>query len=377
MALTQLPNRKPDAYAVDLRLEPRELILPGSLKATTWDLHGNRLLYTRDVWRYHVLAGTEDIHNHGHVDTEIMAVPAADLPLTSAAQGTRLVLLDHLPVDAPQAVSSPRIPEVLAADPVTGDWIIYSHRIDLGPPYVTDLAAFTPAGGPISSAALVQPDDVGLRWEVPHAVLHDGALYAIERDFRPNGNGTNATALVVRRQIGTLGSLTVYWSPEDEWTFPHSISVSEDHTFVAATKLFNPGGFGTFERSYLYWLNRETLAQTDVRQLAFNPTDNDGPRPYNLGTWEATGSRNTGGIVLFDPAAGNFLATGLSPAGYHPDWFEHPPTPALFRFAPTLVGDQPFLHLADLGNRLPGPMSFTSTGLCANDANQLPEFRDR
>ena len=59
MALTQLPNRKPDAYTVDIQLEAREKILPSSIKATTWDLHGNRLLYTRDVWRYKVLAGSE------------------------------------------------------------------------------------------------------------------------------------------------------------------------------------------------------------------------------------------------------------------------------------------------------------------------------
>ena len=376
MTLTQLPNRKPDAYTVDVHLEPRERILPSSLKATTWDLHGNRLLYTRDVWRYQVLAGSEEIQDFGHVDTEVMALSAAGLPLTSAAQGTRLALIDHLPVDRPQKNSSLRIPEILAADPATGNWILYSHRVDLGPPYTTDLAAFSLTGGPLGTVSLVQPDDVGLRWEVPHAVLHNGTLYAIERDFRENPGGSNATALVVRRQIGTLGSLSIHWSPGDEWIFPHSVSVSEEHVFVAATKLFNPGGFATFQRSYLYWLNRQTLAQADVRQLKFNPTDDDGPKPYTVGGWEPTGSRNTGGLVLYDPRAGNFLAAGISPAGYKPNWFEHPPTHALFRFAPLLAGDQPFLHLADVGDDLPIPMSFTATGVCANDANQLPELRD-
>ena len=376
MALTQLPNRKPDAYTVDIQLEAREKILPSSIKATTWDLHGNRLLYTRDVWRYQVLAGSNTIQDFGHVDTEVMAIAAADLPMSSAAQGTRVARIDHIPVDAPQSNSSLRIPEVLAADPVTGNWIIYSHRIDIGPPYITDLAAYNPAGGPISSTSLVQPDDVGLRWEVPHAILQDGFLYAIERDFRANVGGSNATALVVRRHIGTLGSLTIYWSPADEWLFPHSVSVSEEHVFVAATKLFNPGGFGTFQRSYLYWLDNETLAQADVRQLKFNPTDDDFPRPFKVGGWEPTGSRNTGGVVLYDPRAGNFLAAGLSPNGYNPDWFVQSPTRALFRFAPALLGSEPFVHLEDVAEDLPIPMSFTPSGVCANDANQLPEFRD-
>jgi hypothetical protein len=305
-----------------------------------------------------------------------MAIAAAELPMTSAAQGTRVALIDHLPVNAPQNNSSLRIPEVLAADPVTGNWVVYSHRVDLNPPYITDLAAFSPAGAPISSTSLAQPDDVGLRWEVPLAVLQDGFLYAIERDFRANPAGANATALVVRRQIGSLGTLSIYWSPDDEWIFPHSVSVSEEHVFVAATKLFNPGGLGTFQRSYLYWLNNETLAQAEVRQLKFNPTDNDGPRPFKVGGWEPTGSRNTGGIVLYDQQAGNFLAAGISPDGYKSNWFEHQPTFALFRFAANLLGEQPFVHLADVADDLPIPMSFTPAGVCANDANQLPEFRD-
>ena len=161
MSLTQLPNRKPNAYTVDVQLETRERILPSSIKATTWDLHGNRLLYTRDVWRYKVLAGSNTIQDFGHVDTEVMALPAADLPLTSAAQGARVALIDHIPVNAPQSNSSLRIPEVLAADHVTGNWIIYSHRIDIGPPYVTDLTAYSPTGAVISSTVLAQPDDVG------------------------------------------------------------------------------------------------------------------------------------------------------------------------------------------------------------------------
>lgn len=166
MPTTQLPNPKPDAYTVDLRieLEDRELILPSSLKATTWDIHGDRLLYTRYVSRYRVLAGTEEIHGFGHVDTEIMALPASELPMTSAAQGTRLVLLDHIPVP-PQAAGSQRVPQVLAADPGTGNWIVYSHRDDFPPPFITDLACFDPIGNPLSTATLIQPDNVGLRWE--------------------------------------------------------------------------------------------------------------------------------------------------------------------------------------------------------------------
>jgi hypothetical protein len=376
MTLTQLPSRKPDAYTVDVHLEPRERILPSSLKATTWDLHGNRLLYTRDVWRYQVLEGTNTIQNYGHVDTEVMALPAAALPLTSATQGTRLALIDHIPVDRPQSNSSLRIPEVLAADPVTGNWILYSHRRDIGPPYVTDLAAYTPTGGLLSTTTIPQPDDIGLRWEVPHATLNDGALYAIERDFRPNVGGTNATALAVRRQVGSVGSLSVYWSPADEWTFPNSISVGEHHAFVATITLFNPGGFGTFRRSHLHWLDRDTLQESQVRQLKFNPTDNDGPRPFNVGFWEPTGSRNTGGILLYDTSTDTFLATGPSPHNYNPDWFVQRPTFAVYRFTATLAGEHPFLHLADLAEDLPIPISRTPNGLCGNDANQRPEFRD-
>jgi hypothetical protein len=375
MSLTQLPNRKPDAYTIDVQLENREVILPSSFRATTWDLHGNRLLYTRDVWRYRVLAGTNDIQDHGHVDTEVLAVPAADLPLTSPTQGTRLALIDHIAVNAPQAAGSQRVPNALAADPLTGNWIIYSHRADLGSPFVTDLAAYTPTGDLLSSAALVQPDDVGLRWEVPHAVLHNGALYAIERDFRQNPGGTAATAIVVRRQVGTLGSLTVWWSPEDEWTYPHSVSLGEDHLFVAATRLFDPG-LDSYLRSYLFWLSPDTLEQSQVRQLKFNSTDNDFPEPYFVGMWEAAAGRNTGGIVLHDRQTGTFLATGISPAGYNPNWFIQFPTFALFRFAAALLGSEPFVHLEDLGDRLPVPMYRTPTGLGGNWEAQFPEFRD-
>jgi hypothetical protein len=375
MALSQLPNRKPDAYSVDIQLEAREVILPSSPKATTWDFHGDRLLYTRDVWRYRVLAGSEDIHDFGHVDTEVMAIPAAELPMSSAAQGTRLALIDHIAVTAPQGAGSQRVPEVLAADPATGAWIIYSHRDDFSPPYVTDLAAYTPGGALLSSAAIVQPNDVGLRWEVPHAVLHAGFLFAIERDFRANPTGSNAPGMVVRRQVGSVGSLVVYWSPDDEWTYPHSVSLGENFVFVAATRLFDPG-LDSYMRSYLYWLDPETLAQSQVRQLKFNPTDNGFPEPFFVGFWEPAGGRNTGGIVLHDRETGTFLASGISPAGYNPRWSVHFPTFALFRFQSTFLGTEPFVHLTDLGERLPVPMYPIPDGLGGNWEAQLPEFRN-
>lgn len=69
--------------------------------------------------------------------------------------------------------------------------------------------------------------------------------------------------------------------------------------------------------------------------------------------WEAAAGRNTGGVVLHDPQTGTFFGTGISPAGYDPNWFQTPPTFALFRFAALVAGEPPFVHLEDLGEPCP------------------------
>ncbi len=94
--------------------------------------------------------------------------------------------------------------------------------------------------------------------------------------------------------------------------------MGEVHVFIVATRLFDPG-LDSYLRSYLYWLSPDTLEQSQVRQLKFNPTHNDFPEPYFVGMWEASAGRNTGSIVLHDPQSGTFIASGISPVGYHPN----------------------------------------------------------
>ncbi len=375
MTFTQLRNRKADAYDVDLRLEPRERILDTSPKACCWDLHGKRLLFARDVWRYRVYAGTEDVYDPGFIDTEIVALPAAQLPMTSAAQGNLLVRLDRvdttlIPREIWPPYTSLRVVEALAADAETGQWVVYSSRDDVQTPYRTELAAYDNAGGALGgTVSLEQPLDGTARWRVPHAIFEKGWVYAIERDLTFQETPGPAPGHVTKRHVGTLGSLIFRWTPLDRYVYPHSVSVGHgDILWVAMNKLFDPGTDFAIQRTYMGCLDRTAMGALFIAELNFGL---DPDTHYWLGEWQGSGELNTGGLVLFDSATVDsslFIASGTTPAGFDP---EHPEQ-KLFRFelAP------PGVHVADLGDAMPIPMSRTPTGLVGNTVGVLPELRN-
>lgn len=376
--LTQLVNRKLDAYRIDLRLEDRATFQGPGL--CTWDAAGARLLYTREVHRYRVLAGTADLYDPGFYDTEIAALAAADLPLLSAAQGDLLARLDRIPAadhigeDNPRGTA--RVVEALAVDRLTGNWLVYSHRFVTQSPYVTDLAVYDPLGNPLSATTLPQPDDGTPPWSVPHALLEANWIYGLERDphpVAPNTSGTPAPGRLVRRGIGTPATESAVWSPGDLYIYPHSVSAGAGSLWLATTKLFEPGTDTAYQLSTLVRLDPETLTVQDEIPLTFDLQEP--PNPYYLGDWQSAGSPG-GGICLFEswPEGGSprFLASALTPNDYDEDWAHQPPTAALFRFE----AFPPGRHLADLGAPLPTPMSHTPTGLVGNIPGELPDWRD-
>jgi hypothetical protein len=379
MTYTQLPNRKADAYAVNLRLEPRELLLDSSPTACCWDVRGRRLLFSRDVWRFRVYEGTDDIYDPGVIDTEIVALPEAQLPLSSPAAGTVLLRLDRVPTtliprDAWPAFISLRHVEVLAADPETGNFIVYSHRDEVGPPYYTDVAAYSPSGGALGGTYhLSQPNDGTPRWSVPHAIVAGGWVYAIERNLTFEADPGPAAGQVVKRNIGTLGSLIFRWDPVDRYVYPHSVSLGDGVVWVGLTKVFDPGSFDPWQQSYIACLDKSALGSIFVSDLNFGIGADDETR-YWLGDYQASGIANSGGLVLFDGAGDDedgtptFLASGMTPAGFDPI---HPQM-KLFRFAL----NPPGVHIADLGDAMPIPMSRTPHGLCGNTVGTLPEIRN-
>jgi hypothetical protein len=380
MTYTQLANRKADAYAVDLRLETRETILADSPVACTWDLHGRRLLFARDVWRYRVIEGTDVVYDPGTIDTEICALPETQLPMSSPAAGTVLLRLDRVPTtliprDAWPAYGSLRQVEVLAADPDTGNFIVYSHRIDISNPYRTDLAAYSPAGGSLGGTVhLEQPNDGTPRWCVPHAVVSGGWLYAIERNLTYQTTPGPAPGQVVKRSIGTLGALIFRWEPLDRYVYPHSVSLGDGVVWVGLTKVFDPGSFAPWQQSYMACLDQTALGSIFVSDLNFGIGLDDDTH-YWLGDYQASGIPNSGGLVLFDGAGGDedrtptFIASGMTPRDYDPAR----PEMKLFRFSL----NPPGVHLADLGEAMPIPMSRTPSGLCGNAMGSIPEIRNR
>jgi hypothetical protein len=378
MALTQLRGRKADAYKVDLRLEARETVLPGSPLACCWDLRGDRLLFARDIWRYKVIAGTDEIYDSGYVDTEIVALPAAELPLSSAAAGTVLLRLDRVPraeIPAEELVFSLRVVDVIAADPLDDFFAIYHHRADVGPPYETWLSTYNSNGELFSVASWLQPDDGAPPWSVPHAVVDNGWVYGIERDNVWRAEPGPAVGIVTKRGIGTPATAIATWSPEDRWIYPHSVSVGADRLWVLMTKLFNPGP-DSFQLSYIASLTLDELLGPVGIQIDFG--FGDPPDRYHLGDWQAAGDRNTGGLCLYEAAAEDeagtpiFLASALTPDGWPPVLPDLPET-QLFRWSLTFPGGS---YLGDVGEAMPIPMSRTPAGLCGNLAGELPEIRD-
>jgi hypothetical protein len=370
--LTQLPNRKNNAYRIDLRLEDRTDYLGPGL--CTWDFAGARLLYTREAHHYRVLAGTDTVYDPGVYDTEIAATQT---PLTAVEQGDLLVRLDRIPAADHLSEINPRgtvrIVDALAADRSTGQWIVYSHRFVLHPPYRTDVAAYDPAGHPLSAATLPQPDDGRPSWLVPHALVERGWVYGLERDPRPEITpGAPAPGRLVRRALTNLAAATAAWSPGDLYVYPHSVSSGGGSLWVAVTKLFEPVTLTAYQQSALLQLDPESLAVQADLPVTFDLVDR--PVPYYLGDWQSAGTRG-GGLCLFEswPEGSGpvFLASAFSPQGYKEDWSQHLPTAALFRFEASPPGH----HRGDLGDPLPTPMSTTPTGLIGNDPGELPQRR--
>jgi hypothetical protein len=377
MTDTTLPGRVERAYTVVTppRLEVTQVlsVRPG---AATWDLHGDRLLYSRYLWRYQVLpsAPTTPV-DWGVVETQIVALPRTALPMTDCSSGTVLCMLDsetNPPLNHPGPNSALRKVETLAADPDTGIFAVYSHR-HVPAPYITDLACYDPSGGRIGSASTPQPADGADRWWVPHAVIHSGSVYAIER--KPGVAPSpfeRVPGHVVRR--GVAGGLAASWAPPDDWYFPHSVSVGNGSAWVVMTRRFEPEDRSRYDLSYVSELDPGSLvdlhAAPALIDFGFGVS---GDNPYFLGNWWWTGQPSSGGVCLIDGTAGGsprFLASGLTPAGYDPEGFLN--QEKLFRFK--LEGQG--VHLADLGNPVSRPMSRTWEGVVGCHNLDFPRFSE-
>jgi hypothetical protein len=372
-----LRRRKEGAYAVDLELEDRTVYLQASPQEIAWDLHGDRLLYHRAEWHYRIIKGSnpEKIVDWGRVDTVICALAAAAGPLNDVAQGQAVALVASDPVTGNPGWSGPRIVEQIAADPADGSFVVYSHRDDVEEPYVTELAGFGRDGGMLSSASLPQPLDGTPRWHVPHAILHDGHLYAVERDDTTWPDFGPATGRIVRRIIGGLGGLTATLPlPAGErYSFPHTLALDPDTgtLFVFATRL------NRFD--WVTWYTT-SLTRADAATLAFeleHPVDFGfkdfvwGDKvPYYLGVWESAGGPNTGGLCVFDGWDGSlarFVSSAIDPSRFDPrPWA--PRYYATFRWNATTRGT----WLASVGDDLPVPLHRSATGLIGAWQSSLP-----
>jgi hypothetical protein len=375
--MTDLRRRKENAYTVDLELEERTVHLQASPQAIAWDLHGNRLLYHRADWHYRIVKGSdpEEIVDWGRVDAVVCALAAAAGPLIDVAQGQIVAQVASDPVTEDPGWSGPRIVEQIAADPVQGRIVVYSHREDVQSPYRTDLIGFDASGGIISSATLPQPLDDSPPWHVPHAILYDDTLYAIERDDTTWPDIGPATGRVVKRIIGSLGAFTTTLPlPEAErHVFLHTLAHDPEAgvLYVFATRLNNPGGFGTYQTSTLSTIDAGTLALLHELPVDFDfdehsPTE----RPYYLGTWEAAGGPNTGGLCVFDGLEGDvprFLSAAIDPSGYSPNPLAPKPF-AVFRWLASTRGT----HEETLGPVLPVPLHRTGAGLIGAWQSTLP-----
>lgn len=371
---TTLRSRKERAYSVlPVPLEDRLVYLLSSPHAIAWDPFANRLLYERTAWRYKVTAGTEDIADFGTLETTIAA---AALPLTELAQGTTLATLEVESVVEP-LLSAPfvwqRLVESIAVDPATGNLAVYSRRSDA--PAILSLQIFTSIGSPLAAANLPQPDDAATQWVIPHSLVHADHVYGIERDATFWDEPGPPRGRVVKRSVGTPGSLVFSYVFAERYQWPHSLAVDRENgrLFVVSTVLFNPGTFDTYERTYLTELSLPTLAFVAQGEVSFG-FDEVGPglKPYRLGSW-FPGSPNEGGNTLFDGYQGGsprFISSGLDPETYTPATLEPDPR-STFRWA---AEGQFGLPLGSLGMNLPTPIFRTPAGVVGQAFSELPEL---
>jgi hypothetical protein len=372
-----LRRRKENAYAVDLELEDRVVYLDASPQAIAWDLHGERLLYHRAEWHYRIVKGSEpeEIFDWGRVDAVICELPAAAGSLTDVAQGQAFAVVASDQMTENPGFAGPRIVEMIAADPTSGGFAVYSHRGDLTDPFVTDLKSFTAIGGILSFAAIPQPIGSNV-WHVPHAVMYDGWLYAIERDdtIWPD---SPVTGRVVRRNAGAVGALTTFLDlPVDEqWIFPHSLAYDpyRERLYLLVSKWNDPGTFEAHETSGLTTLDAATLSILDERPADFGFDEYHAPpgelRPFAW-PWQAGGAPSTGGFLVFDgdETTVQFLSTAhADPSIYTPEAIL-PDEWATFRWRPAGRGE----HIETVGPGLPVPLYRTGSGLIGAFQSTLP-----
>lgn len=378
---TDLRRRKDNAYAVDLELEDRLVHLQASPQAIAWDLYGDRLLYHRADWHYRVIKGSdpEEIVDWGHVDCVICGLPAAAGPLTDVAQGQVVALVASDAVTEDPGYAGPRVVEVIAADPEQGRFAVYSHREDVESPYVTVISGFAAGGGVMSAASIPQPLDDTPRWHVPHAVLYDDILYAIERDSTLWPEAGPSTGRIVRRAIGSLGGLvnTLNLPEGDRHAFPHTVVVDPDRDllFVLATRLNNPDEWwNTFLTTALWTLRASNLELLDEQPVDFDFYEYEisTKRPYYLGAWEAAGGPNTGGLAVLDGSDGGliprFVSSAINPSTFNPDPIAPKPS-ATFRWLASSRGT----FVENVGTRLPVPLHRSGTGFIGAWQSDFPE----
>jgi hypothetical protein len=380
MTVSALRRRKEDAYATAAPaddIEARVLYLGASPYAIAYDLHGGRLLYHRADWHYRVRRGAdpEEIVDYGHVDTAICSLPGGET-LTDVEQGEVLAVVASEPVDSDPGWGGQRVVEMIAVDPTSGNFVVYSHREDVENPYQTDVAAFEGAtGGRISFATLPQPLDGSARWHVPHAICYDGWLYASERDDTTWPEVGPATGRVVRRLMGNLGTLSQYIPlPEGErFIFPHSLALDGENgiLFVLSTRLNNPGTLSSYQTSGITTFDAESMSPMIARPVDFDfDEQSESERPYYLGAWEAAGGPNTGGLILFDGSTedgGYLIASGYDPSVWDPlPWASR--QSSVFRWR----ADGRGVHVTTIGDALPVPLFRTESGLLGGWQSTTP-----
>lgn len=372
-----LRRRKEDAYMVNLELEDRVVFLAASPQAIAWDLHGSRLLYHRAEWHYKIVKDSdpEEIVDFGQVECVICELPASAGQLTDVAQGQRLAVVATDAVTEDPGFGGPRVVEVIAADPVTGGFAVYSHREDVEDPYVTDLKAFTAGGGVLSFGSIPQPAGT-LRWHVPHAILFDGWIYAIERDST-SWPDTPVTGRVAKRNVGSAGALTVYRDlpAGEQFVFPHSLAYDphRDRVYVLSTQLANPGSWPVHEVSGLTTLDAVSLGVLGESAADFGFDEYVPPPATQLPfawPWQSAGGASTGGYLVYDGDETEVRFLSTAPADqstYTPDPLA-PDEWTTFRWRPVGRGE----HLETVGPGLPVPIHRTGAGLIGAYQSTLP-----
>jgi hypothetical protein len=369
-----LRNRKEDAYAVALETEDRLVYLLSSPHAVAWDPFGDRLLYHRTEWHYKVLKGTEEIWDPGTMETVICSLPRALGDLSDVEQGFRLAVIEIEELsEVPETETGeppfgwPRIVEVIAVDPSDGTFAVYSHREDELDSFKTTLQAFSPVGGSLSASVFPQPADLAAPWVVPHAVIHETNIYALEREttFWPTIGPPGGR--IVRRSVGTVGSLAFTFSFGNRYRFPHSLAVDPENErlYVLSTLLIDPGP-DSYQRTLLMKLRLPDLEFVAEGFVDFGFHEHSPmARPYWLGDWG--GGRNTGGLLLFDGSPGwtQFISVGLDPETFNPN-------PAAENDVVTFRWDTGGQALGQVGEALPTPLFRAPGAVLGHAFGEMP-----